>query len=200
MRRLAYRHSAYPAAWLAAICGFLYSVSFVIVARQAPAAGALMSAVFLLLGSAFAASAQIGLYERLRDSGGGYALWALVFGLGAALASALHAGYDLAVSIHPVVGNGELPSPVDPRGLGTFGIAGVALLAFAYLIGRDPGFPHGLALLGYLSGALLVVVYVARLVILTPSNPLVLVPAGLEGFVVNPLWYAWLGVVFRKTF
>lgn len=198
MRQLAYRRTAYPAAWLAAISGFLYSVSFVIVARQAPAAGALLSALFLLLGSVFAASAQIGLFERLRADAGGYALWALVFGLGAALASALHAGYDLAVFLHPVAAAGDLPSPVDPRGLGTFGIAGVALLAFAYLIGRDRSFPRGLALLGYLSGALLVVIYLARLVILTPSNPLVLVPAGLEGFVVNPLWYAWLGVALRR--
>lgn len=103
MRQLTYRHTAYPAAWLAAISGFLYSVSFVLVAPQAPTAGAVLSALFLLLGAAFAASAQIGLYERLRAGAGGYALWALVFGLGAALASALHGGYDLAVSVHPGV-------------------------------------------------------------------------------------------------
>lgn len=191
-----YSRSAYPAAWLAAACGFLYSVSFVLVARAAPGAGGFLSALFLLLGAAFSATALLGLYDRLRTAAGTYALWALVFALGGALAAALHAGTDLANVFHHsnLVAD---PNQADPRGLGTFGLAGVALLGFAYLMGRDATFPRGLVLLGYLSGGLLVLVYLARLIILTPTNPLVLGPAGIEGFIVNPLWYAWLGFALR---
>jgi len=64
---------------------------------------------------------------------------------------------------------------------------------------RDALFPRNLVYLGYVSGVLLVLIYVARLVILSPTNPLVLVPAAVEGFVVNPAWYIWLGFVLRRA-
>ena len=43
------------------------------------------------------------------------------------------------------------------------------------------------------AGALLVVIYLGRLIILDPANPLVLGPAAISGLVVGPAWYAWLG-------
>jgi hypothetical protein len=150
------------------------------------------------MGGIFGASALIGLYDRLRQSGGAYALWALVFGLAGALAATLHGGYDLANAIHPPDQSTSLPSQIDPRGLGTFALAGIALLAFSYLMHRDDTFSSALPLLGYLSGALLVLIYLARLVILDASSPFVLGPAGLEGFVVNPAWYVWLGFALRR--
>jgi hypothetical protein len=33
------------------------------------------------------------------------------------------------------------------------------------------------------------------LIILDPKNPIVLVDALLSGFIVNPVWYVWLGIV-----
>src|SRR5437773_1716638 len=147
-----YRHTAYPSAWLAGACGLLYSVSFVLIARASPGLGAGLSGLFLLTGGVFGASALLGLYIRLGAAGGGYALWALVFGLAGALAATLHGGYDLANAIHPPDQASSLPSAIDPRGLGTFGIAGIAMLAFAYLMGRDASFPRNLSYLGYLSG------------------------------------------------
>jgi hypothetical protein len=198
MKPLTYRHTAYPSAWLAAAAGFGYSVFFVLSSSGGRAFFSGLAALFLLLGGILGASALLGLYERLRDSGGGYALWAFVFGLGASLAATLHGGFDLANSIHaPGVAN-PFPSQVDPRGLGTFGLSGVALLGFAFLILRDRSFPRGLGYLGYVSGALLVLIYLARLIILSASNPLVLGPAALEGFIVNPAWYLWLGFALRR--
>jgi hypothetical protein len=155
--------------------------------------------VFLLLGGVFGASALIGLYERLAPWARGYAVWALAFGVAASMSATLHGGYDLANAIHPPDQASTLPSAVDPRGLGTFGLAGAALLAFAYLVSRDTTLPRNFALLGYTSGALLVVIYLARLIILSPTNPLVLAPAALEGFIVNPAWYVWLGMVLRRA-
>ncbi len=64
---------------------------------------------------------------------------------------------------------------------------------------RDSPFPSNLAYLGYLSGGLLVAIYLARLIILSPANPIVLAPAALEGFIVNPAWYIWLGFVLRRA-
>jgi len=193
-----YRHTAYPSAWLAGACGLLYSVSFVLIARASPGLGAGLSGLFLLTGGVFGASALLGLYIRLEPAGGGYALWALVFGLAGALAATLHGGYDLANAIHPPDQASSLPSAIDPRGLGTFGIAGIAMLAFAYLMGRDASFPRNLSYLGYLSGALLIVIYLARLIILSATSPLVLLPAAIEGFIVNPAWYVWLGFALRR--
>lgn len=193
-----YRHTAYPSAWLAGASGFLYSVSFVIIARNNPSLGNGLSGFFLLIGGVFGATALLGLYDRLKPSNGTYALWALVFGLAGALAATLHGGYDLAVGIHPPNQVINFPSPVDPRGLGTFGLTGISLLAFSFLMHRSRGFPSGLVALGYASGALLVLIYISRLTILQASSLLVLAPAGIEGFVVNPAWYIWLGLVLRN--
>ena len=196
--QISYRHTAYPSAWQAGACGFLYAVSFVVIARSAPSVGGGLAGFFLLAGGIFGASALLGLHERLKPSSGTYALWALVLGLWGSLAATLHGGYDLAVAIHPPNQTINFPSPIDPRGLGTFGLTGVSLLAFAYLMQRDRTFPRGLAALGYVSGAFLVLIYVSRLTILDASNLLVLAPAGIEGFVINPVWYLWLGLALRK--
>lgn len=198
MKSLSYRHTAYPSAWLAGGCGFLYSVSFVVIARASPDLGSALSGGFLLLGGIFGASALLGLYERLVPTGGGYATWALIFGLAGAISATLHGGYDLANAIHPPAHASDLPSAVDPRGLGTFGLSGVAILAFAYLMGRESSFPLNLSYLGFISGALLLVIYLARLIILDAASPLVLATAALEGFAINPIWYVWLGLTLRR--
>ena len=53
--------------------------------------------------------------------------------------------------------------------------------------------------LAYLAGGLLILVYLARLIVLAPTSPLVLVPAALAGFVVNPAFYLWLGLWLRRS-
>jgi hypothetical protein len=186
------------AAFLTAGCGLLYSASFVIVARASAGLGGGLSAAFLMLGGLLGAGALVGLYERLRAEAGAALLWALVVGLAGAFAAVLHGGYDLANAIHPPGAASGFPSQVDPRGLGTFGLAGVSLLGFSALMARAPDLGV-LRALGFVSGALLVLVYLARLVLLDPANPLVLAPAAIEGFVVNPAWYVCLGVALRRA-
>jgi hypothetical protein len=58
--------------------------------------------------------------------------------------------------------------------------------------------PRALAAVGLLAALLSLVLYVGRLVILDPARPMIAFPALLAGFVVNPLWYAWLGVELRR--
>jgi hypothetical protein len=45
----------------------------------------------------------------------------------------------------------------------------------------------------------MIVVYLGRLIILSLTNPVVVLAAGLTGFVLAPTWYIWLGLVFRRS-
>ncbi len=120
----------------------------------------------------------------------------LLLGIGGAFGALLHGGYDLANAINaPDVSSAimNLPGAVDPRGLLTFGITGIGVIILAWLIGRSKLFPRGLSYWGYLLGVLLLVLYLGRLIILDPKNPLIAVDALVSGFVLNPVWYIWLG-------
>ncbi len=96
MKTAAFEGFAGFCAILAGLAGFLYSLAFIVIARSAPNAGALLSALFLTLGGLLSAAALSGLYRRVREVDGGFALLALILGVTAALGSALHGGYDLA--------------------------------------------------------------------------------------------------------
>jgi hypothetical protein len=184
---------------LAGIGGLLYAVAFVFISRSAPALGGLLSALFLTLNGLLASSVLVTLYQRLRAANATAALWALVLGGAGALGAAIHGGYDLANAINPPATlNTDLPNQIDPRGLLTFGAAGIALLVNARLIGQDRAFPRGFGYLTYILGALLLLIYLARLIILSPANPLLLVPVLLSGFLVNPAWYVWLGLMLIR--
>jgi hypothetical protein len=45
---------------------------------------------------------------------------------------------------------------------------------------------------------LFIVIYLARLIILDPANPILLWPVLLAGFVVQPAWYIWLGMLLFR--
>jgi hypothetical protein len=184
------------------VVGFLYSVSFIVVARSSPELGASLSAFFLLLGGLLTSGVIVGLYKRFEAADNGYALWALVLGIGAALGAAVHGGYDLANAFNPPTSNlpalADLPNPVDPRGLLTFGLAGMSAIVFALVIVRKGGLPKTLGYLGCLLGILLIVIYLGRLIILDATSLAIVIPALLTGFVINPLWYIWLGLRLRR--
>jgi hypothetical protein len=177
-----------------AIAGLGYSVSFVIIHD------ALLSALFLLLGGVLATPVLLAVRERLRETDAVVSSWAILLAIAGALGSAVHGGYDLANAVHPpAVVNADLPNPVDPRGLLTFGLAGVALVVLGLLIARSRALPRWLGYLACLNGVLLVLLYLGRLLILDPTNLVIVVPALLTGFLLNPLWYGWLGVWFLRA-
>jgi hypothetical protein len=189
----AYERFAGVCAILSGAAGFLYAVAFILLQN------ALLSALFLLLTGLLASAALVAVYRRLRLTDADFALWGLVLGITGALGAAIHGGYDLANTINPPAGaTVALPNAIDPRGLLTFGVAAIALFVVAWLIGRGKQLPVGLSYLGYLSAVLLIILYVGRLVIVEPTNPLILVPALLNGFVVNPAWYIWLGLALWR--
>jgi hypothetical protein len=178
---------------LAGLSGFLYSVAFIVLQNN------VLSALFLLLGGLFSAPTLIAVYQRLRGIDNGFALLGLLLTVSAALGSAIHGGYDLSNALHPPASlNADLPNPIDPRGLLTFGIAGTGLFLLAWLLTQELRFPKGLAYLGILSAILMVVLYLGRLIFLQATSFFIVIPALLEGFLVNPLWYGWLGATFLR--
>jgi hypothetical protein len=190
-------------AFVAAALGVLYSVLFVLLLRGADALAPWV-AIALAAGGLLTVAVLLALFEAVREFEPSLARLALVFGILSAAGAALHGAYDLANALHPDAATGaratiaSLPSMVDPRGFATFGLAGLALLVFCRVLYLSPTRLRRLWWLAGLSGALLVVIYVGRLVIVTPTNPVVIGPAAIEGLVVNPLFYVLLGLEFRK--
>lgn len=75
---------------------------------------------------------------------------------------------------------------------------GLGLFLFSWLMTQERIFSRGLAYVGFLSAILMIILYSGRLIILQAINLAIVIPALLEGFIVNPLWYIWLGLTFRK--
>jgi hypothetical protein len=112
----------------------------------------------------------------------------------------MHGGYDLADLVKPPAAlASDVPNAVDPRGLGTFGLTALTLAVTGVLVVRGRRLPLGLGYLSFVSAALLAFVYVGRLVILNPKSPGLLTAAVIVGFLVNPVWFGWLGLVLWRT-
>jgi len=181
------------AAFAAAALGLGYAVSFLVLRS------ATLAALCLMLGGLATTAVMAALRERLAPAGPVLARWGTMLVVVGALGALVHGGTDLANALHPPAAtNADQPSAIDPRGLLTFGASGLGLAGVAVLLGRTRGFPRPLTLVGLLSAALSLALYLGRLIVLDPTSPIVALPAVAEGFVVAPLWYAWLGVALRR--
>jgi hypothetical protein len=178
--------------------GFVYAVLFVTLLRGTGRAADAASGVLLLVAGLLSTAILVALYERLRGSGEALALWFLLLGSIAAIGSAVHGGFDLANAINPPDERVGIPNAVDPRGLLTFGVTAITVAVISWSIVRSGAFSRRLAYVGFVLAALLVVIYVGRLTVLEPKSPPLLVPALLVGFVLDPLWYVWLGIELRR--
>jgi hypothetical protein len=177
----------------AGVTGFCYAVAFILLRNN------LLSALFLLLGGLLASAVFVAVYGRLRETEADLARWGVLLSLVGAGGSLIHGGYDLATALNPSpLPNGDLPNPVDPRGLLTFGVTGLGLFVIGVLMLRSRQFPRGLGSVTYLLAVLLVTIYLGRLIVLNPASPVILAPAVLAGFVVNPAWYIWLGLTLWR--
>lgn len=190
------------AAIAASIGGVIYSAAFLggVVLGLNPTLGVPVAAAALMVGGLLGAVVMVAIYRRV--GAGPAALIGLVFALIGALGSIVHGGYDLANALNPpsadVLTEAGLPSPVDPRGLLTFGMAGLGLLVLALIAYDNRSLSRSVAAFGIALGILLIVVYLGRLIILTPTNPLVAVPAGLAGVFVGPFFYFAVGLELRR--
>ena len=203
MRSSAFEIFAGWCAIVAGIFGFLYSVSFIILQPGAPEISNLLSALFLMIVGIFTTGTLTAIYARLRGRSPEFALWAYQFGMIGAFGSAIHGGYDLANAIHPsliAVGlsTANVPLQIDPRGFLTFFASAIALLTFSILIVTSRRFPHTLGIVGIVSASTLMLLYLARLIILDPTNIIVIVLALLSGFILQPIWNIWLGLALWR--
>ena len=179
-RSASFERFAGVCAILTGVSGFLYAIAFVVLQDE------LLSGLFLMLGGLLTTAALVAVYERLRETDPSFALLALLLGVAGSLGSAVHGGYDLANVINPPASMPDLPNPVDPRGLLTFGVTGVSLIVVCWLIIRGGRFPRGLGYLGYVSAVLVLVVYLGGLIVLDPNSPGILNPALVNGFLGKP--------------
>ncbi|MGH2462407.1 MAG: hypothetical protein ACRDFZ_02130 [Candidatus Limnocylindria bacterium] len=192
------------AAILAGIGGVIYSVAFLggVVLGANPVLGMLVASAALMVGGVLSLLVLVAIYRRLLPASPGVALLGLALALMGALGSVLHGGFDLANVIHPpavdVLTEAGLPSPVDPRGLLTFGMSGLGLIVLSAQARRTGALSRRVTNLGVVLGGLLVIVYLGRLIVLDPTNLLVAVPAGLTGVIVAPLFYISLGMELRR--
>lgn len=175
-----------------------YSLAFVLLLQTSGRGAEVATSIFLLAGGLVALPVWVAVYERLRVVSSGFALLALVLGVTSALGTAIHGGLQVGNLAHERTGQDFSINPVNPRGLLTFVFTALALVIIGWLALRSGVLPRALAILSLVLAALLLVVYFGRLVIYDPKNPVLLGAAGLTGFVLNPVWFIWLGVSLRR--
>ena len=179
--------------------GLAYAIAFVVILNRDSKGAEIASSLFLLVGGLLATAVLTAVYGRVRDADPGFALWGLVLGVAGSLGSAIHGGFDLGRLVDDIDASlPDVPNPVDPRGLMTFAVTALAVFTFAWLIVRSDRLPRPLGYIGFAVGALFLVLYLGRLIIVDPKSPVLLGAAVLSGFVGNPAWFIWLGVALRQ--
>ena len=181
------------AAYLVALFSIAYAVVYLGLASRDPSnAFAVQLAWALLAAGALSASlATAGLASYI---GGATGAWLTAFGVAYTLLSATHATFA-ATAVAQGYADLDL-SPTDPRGLATFGLAGLwALMAGMALRGRE-GLRPAYSGLAIALGVDLILLYVATVI---GSTPAILVTGGLASVILGPVFWAMTGRLLRAT-
>ena len=179
------------AAYAVAGLSLLYAVVYLGFVRTDPANNTAAALAWALIAAgaiaAMVATGAMGAYI-----GGSIGTWITAFGVAYTLLSATHGAY---AAIGDAQGFAELDlSPTDPRGLATFGLAGLWLIVVAReLAGRTDLRPR-YAQLALVAGIDLIFLYVATII---GSTPLILVTGGLASVVLGPIFWAMTGRLLR---
>jgi hypothetical protein len=189
-----FSHFAGYAGIIAGVSSILYAVAFLILKNTSLAAG------LLVVGSLLAAVISITLYMQLRRVDEAFALLGMLFGVIGAIGAAVHGMTDLANAILPPATklDQSLPNPIDPRGFLAFGLTGISVLVFAWLITQSGSLPHFLGYVGYVLAAALVALFLGNLLVNRPSSLAILIPGGLASLLADPLWLIGLGIAFLR--
>lgn len=179
-------------AYLIAAFSLVYAVVFLGFVRSHPEntqAAALASA--LIAGGGLAAT--IATTSAAARVGGDARWWLTALGVGYGLLSAAHGTFE-AIAIEQSV---ALPaiSPTDPRGLATFGLAGL----WAFTLGLETvagngTLPRNLGWLAVGTGLDLIVLFIATV---AASENLILLSGGLASVILVPAFWIWTGRVLR---
>jgi len=182
-----FRRTASWCAFGIAALSVLYAVVFLGFVRTDAAnttASALANGLIGLSGI-LATFAVIAVGDRVDGAAG---RWLRVVGVGWALLSAAH-GVSAAISDAQGLATSAI-SATDPRGLATFGLAGLWSIVLGLAIRSGTSFPRGLGIVALVNGVDLLVLFVATA---TGAGTLILVTGGLASVILGPLQWAWIG-------
>jgi len=187
MTDVRFRRAASWCAFGIAALSLLYAVVFLGFVRT-DAANTTASALangFIGLSGILATFVVIAVGDRVDGAAG---RWLRVVGVGWALLSAAH-GVSAAVSDAQGLATSAV-SATDPRGLATFGLAGLWSIVLGLAIRSGTSFPRGLGMVALVDGVDLLVLFLATA---TGAGTLVLVTGGLASVILGPLQWAWIG-------
>jgi hypothetical protein len=174
------------------LSSLLYAVFYLLV--NGPL-NAYLPPVFLALGGFLALPLALGIYSRVRGADPTFARYALLLSAIGNLAAAVHGVYGLTLLFPKVVfGVDTYVFQPDPRGFLSFGVTGVSVFVFAWLIGRSGAFPRPIAYIGFVLGIALVVLFLGNLFVDDTASYFILVPGAIASLIGTPLWSIWLGL------
>jgi hypothetical protein len=177
------------------VSSLLYAVFFLLVK------GSLhdyLPPILLAIGGFFALPVAVAVYDRVRGADGPFALFGLLLAAVGYLGTAVHGVYGLATLI-PTKSASPVLTAQDPRGFLAFGLTGVAVFIFAWLIVRSGAFPRSLGYVGYVLAVCLVALFLGTLFTGNDTKSLaILVPGGIASLIAAPVWNIWLGLLLWR--
>jgi hypothetical protein len=173
----------------AAALGVSFTATFAAYVREGYHWAQWASSIALMLVGVVTVPVLLALHERLRDAEPQFSVLGLVTGIAGALGATVHGAYDVAVLTKPPGTATDFPNQVDPRGFATFALAAAALAIFGWLALRSEELPRRVGQLALATSALLLVVYLGRLITLDPNTNVIKASALLVGLVVSPAFY-----------
>jgi len=179
-------------AYLIAAFSLIYAVVFLGFVHNHPEnTGAAALAWALIAGAGL--SATIATVSAAARIGGDARWWLTALGVGYGLLSATH-GTFAAIAVEQNIAIGDL-SPTDPRGLATFGLAGLWALTLGLEVrSGNSALPGNLGWLAIGSGLDLIVLFFATV---AGAENLVLVTGGLASVILVPAFWIWTGRALR---
>jgi hypothetical protein len=166
--------------------------------------GRQIASLLLALGGLAATAAIVGIYQRLRETNPGWALWSLVLGFTYGMLTAIYGVYiaflfPILSSLY-VNGNvatkasilvvGSIPSPLDPFGFTKFVLSGSWLLITGVLMLRSRYFPRPLAYLTLVAGIGVILLFIGNV---TNSTALILATGVPGSAIIGPIFWFWVG-------
>jgi hypothetical protein len=183
---------------LTGISSLLYAVFFLLITGPLHE---VLPSVFLAIGGFFALTVSVAVYRRVRDAEPNFALWALLLAGMGYLGTAVHGVYGLALLIPAKTAAPEASalSQTDPRGFLAFGVTGVSVLVFAWLIVRSGALPRLLGYVGYVLGVAVIALFLGTLLTNDLKSAYVLVPGAVASLLATPIWNIGLGLSLLRA-
>jgi hypothetical protein len=179
-------------AYLIAAFSLVYAVVFLGFVRNHPENIQAAALAWALIAGA-GLSATIATTSAAARVGGDARWWLTALGVGYGLLSATH-GTFAAIAAEQGIAATDL-SPTDPRGLATFGLAGLWAFTFGLeTVSGNAALQRNLGWLAVISGLDLILLFFATV---AQSETLILVSGGLASVILVPALWIWTGRVLR---